>query len=120
LHLGLTPPPPALTTHRRRHRHLRRFLEEELARRYREAAPATLALLQEKCSAIAQELLAADSRLRNAEDVGAMRRVGGQQQGSGPRLPCLHVAACGAGSCPPCLPWVVVAALGAAHRRPRR
>lgn len=66
-----------------------RFLEEELARRYREAAPATLALLQEKCSAVAAELMAADSRLRNAEDVGAMRKAGGQQPADRSQL-CLH------------------------------
>jgi hypothetical protein len=53
-----------------------RFLEDELARRYREAAPATLALLQERCEALAKELLAADSRLQACKDVAALRRAG--------------------------------------------
>jgi hypothetical protein len=53
---------------------LPRFLEEELSRRYREAAPATLALLQERCDAVSGELAAAEMRLRAAEDVGALRR----------------------------------------------
>jgi hypothetical protein len=55
-----------------------RFLEDELARRYREAAPATLALLQERCEALAKELLAADGRLQACKDVAALRRAGGQ------------------------------------------
>jgi hypothetical protein len=54
-----------------------RFLEEELARRYREAAPATLALLQERCEALAKELLAADGRLKERTDVAALRAAGG-------------------------------------------
>lgn len=53
-----------------------RFLEDELARRYREAAPATLALLQERCEALAKELLAADGRLQACKDVAALRRAG--------------------------------------------
>lgn len=52
-----------------------RFLEEELSRRYREAAPATLALLQERCDAVSAELMAAEIRLKAAEDVGALRRA---------------------------------------------
>ncbi|GIL90629.1 hypothetical protein Vretimale_15765 [Volvox reticuliferus] len=54
---------------------LKKFLEEELSRRYREAAPATLALLQERCDAVSAELMAAEIRLKAAEDVGALRRV---------------------------------------------
>ncbi|WIA29612.1 hypothetical protein OEZ86_012099 [Tetradesmus obliquus] len=57
---------------------LKRFLEDELARRYREAAPATLALLQERCEALAKELLAADGRLQACKDVAALRRAGMQ------------------------------------------
>ena len=53
-----------------------RFLEEELARRYRDAAPATLALLQERCEAVAQELIAADRKLQAAGDVVSLRRAG--------------------------------------------
>ncbi|KAG2439371.1 hypothetical protein HXX76_004729 [Chlamydomonas incerta] len=54
---------------------LKKFLEEELSRRYREAAPATLALLQERCDAVSSELMAAEIRLKSAEDVGALRRA---------------------------------------------
>jgi hypothetical protein len=53
-----------------------RWLEEELARRYRDAAPATLALLQERCEGVATELVAAESRLQAAEDVTSLRRAG--------------------------------------------
>lgn len=56
--------------------HNHRFLEEELSRRYREAAPATLAVLQERCDAVSSELAAADVRLRAAADVGSLRRAG--------------------------------------------
>jgi len=56
---------------------LPRFLEDELARRYREAAPATLALLQERCEVMARELLEVDGRLQACLDVTALRRAGG-------------------------------------------
>jgi len=59
-----------------RHWVQRRWLEEELARRYRDAAPATLALLQERCEGVAAELVAAESRLQAAEDVTSLRRAG--------------------------------------------
>lgn len=59
-----------------------RFLEEELARRYRDAAPATLALLQERCEAVAQELISADRKLQEAGDVVSLRRAGGHGGGS--------------------------------------
>ncbi len=51
----------------------RRFLEEELARRYREAAPHTLAVLQERVELASRELLKAEAELRAIEDVGAVR-----------------------------------------------
>ncbi|KAL4853400.1 Dynamin-related protein 5A [Chlorella vulgaris] len=54
---------------------LRRFLEEELARRYRDAAPATLALLQERCESVARELLGADKKMEEAGDVVSLRRA---------------------------------------------
>ncbi|KAI8477346.1 MAG: P-loop containing nucleoside triphosphate hydrolase protein [Monoraphidium minutum] len=54
---------------------LKRFLEEELARRYREAAPATLALLQERCQGVAKELLALEARIQACSDVAALRRA---------------------------------------------
>lgn len=55
---------------------LKRFLEDELARRYREAAPATLALLQERCEEVAGELLALEARIQSCSDVAALRRAG--------------------------------------------
>ena len=54
---------------------LKRYLEDDLAARYRDAAPATLALLQERCVAVAAELNAAEDRLRRAGDVGSLRRA---------------------------------------------
>eukprot|EP00877_Chromochloris_zofingiensis_P001237 jgi/Chrzof1/11113/Cz05g24080.t1 len=57
---------------------LKRFLEEELARRYREAAPGTLALLQDRCETMAKELLAVEGRLQACSDVAALRRAGMQ------------------------------------------
>ena len=63
-----------------------RFLEEELAQRYRDAAPATLALLQERCEAVAQELISADRKLQEAGDVVSLRRAGGHGGGSLPAL----------------------------------
>lgn len=53
-----------------------RWLEEELARRYRDAAPATLALLQERCEGVASDLVAAEAQLQAAEDVTSLRRAG--------------------------------------------
>ncbi len=53
-----------------------RFLEEELARRYREAAPHTLAVLQERCELASRELIKADSELRAVEDVASVRATG--------------------------------------------
>lgn len=50
-------------------------MEDELARRYREAAPSTLSLLQERCDAASAELVAVEMKLRAAEDVGALRRA---------------------------------------------
>jgi hypothetical protein len=55
---------------------LPRYLEDDLARRYRDAAPATLALLQERCNTLAGELKASESRLSNMQDVASLRRIG--------------------------------------------
>mmetsp|Transcript_4509 Transcript_4509/g.12314 ORF Transcript_4509/g.12314 Transcript_4509/m.12314 type:complete len:775 (-) Transcript_4509:922-3246(-) len=52
---------------------LKRFLEEELARRYREAAPNTLAVLQDRVESASKELIKAEGELRAAVDVAAMR-----------------------------------------------
>lgn len=61
-----------------------RFLEDELARRYREAAPHTLAVLQERVEAASRELMKAEAELRSAEDVGSMRATGGSYLLCGP------------------------------------
>lgn len=53
-----------------------RFLEEELARRYRDASPAMLALLQERCESAAAQLMTAEAQLNAAEDVASLRRAG--------------------------------------------
>ena len=53
-----------------------RHLEDVLARRYRDAAPATLALLQARCEVITAELLSVDSRLKSVQDVASLRRAG--------------------------------------------
>ncbi|GAX74014.1 hypothetical protein CEUSTIGMA_g1464.t1 [Chlamydomonas eustigma] len=52
---------------------LKKFLEEELARRYREAAPHVLSVLQDRVDAASRELLKSDSDLKAAEDVSAVR-----------------------------------------------
>lgn len=64
---------------------LRRFLEEELAQRYRDAAPATLGLLQERCESMARELIAADKKLGEAGDVVSLRKAGGRGRGGATR-----------------------------------
>lgn len=56
--------------------HCARFLEEELARRYRDATPAMLALLQERCESAAAQLMTAEAQLNAAEDVASLRRAG--------------------------------------------
>lgn len=53
-----------------------RFLEGELARRYRDAAPATLALLAERCEGARAELAAAQAHLLALTDVPTLRRDG--------------------------------------------
>lgn len=47
-----------------------------MARRYRDAAPATLALLQGRCETMTAELLGIDSQLKSVRDVAALRRAG--------------------------------------------
>ncbi|KAK9832230.1 hypothetical protein WJX74_003725 [Apatococcus lobatus] len=54
---------------------LKLFLEEELARRYRDASPTMLALLQERCESAAAQLMAAEAQLNAAEDVASLRRA---------------------------------------------
>lgn len=52
-----------------------RYLEEELARRYRDAAPATLALLQERSNTLAAELAQSESKLHDMQDTASLRRL---------------------------------------------
>lgn len=82
-----------------------RFLEEELAGRYRDAAPATLALLQERCESVARELIAADKKLQEAGDVASLRKAGAF-------LGCVRATACSRGG------WVLRqnSQAGAGHR----
>ena len=54
-----------------------RFLEEELARRYREAAPHVLAVLQDRFESASKELVKFETDLRAAEDVSSVRGTGG-------------------------------------------
>ncbi|BBN12118.1 hypothetical protein MPTK1_5g17520 [Marchantia polymorpha subsp. ruderalis] len=54
---------------------LRRFLEAELQRRYRQSAPATLALLEQRCDEVAARLASIDARLSNSADVASLRRA---------------------------------------------
>ncbi|KAL5989846.1 Dynamin-related protein 5A [Asimina triloba] len=53
---------------------LREYLESELQRRYKEAAPATLALLEERCGEIDNELADVESKLQATSDVTYLRR----------------------------------------------
>ena len=56
----------------------RRYLEEELAQKYRDAAPATLALLQDRCSQLSTELALAESKLHAMQDVASLRTAGAE------------------------------------------
>ncbi|CAO1944975.1 unnamed protein product [Urochloa humidicola] len=53
---------------------LRKYLESELQKRYKEAAPATLALLEQRCSEVSMELARLDSKLQATSDVSQLRR----------------------------------------------
>lgn len=53
-----------------------RFLEDELARRYRDAAPSTLALLQKRCEAVTDDLKAVNEQLKAVSDVASLRKSG--------------------------------------------
>jgi hypothetical protein len=71
----------------------RRYLEEELARRYRDAAPATLALLQGRCAELAGELAAAQARVAAVQDVASLRGEGAHARAHrpNPMLPTMAV-----------------------------
>lgn len=53
---------------------LREYLETELQKRYKEAAPATLALLEQRCSEVNTELARMDSKIQATSDVAHLRR----------------------------------------------
>ncbi|XP_057968663.1 dynamin-related protein 5A [Malania oleifera] len=53
---------------------LRDYLESELQKRYKEAAPATLALLEQRCSEVTNELVRTDSKIQATSDVSHLRR----------------------------------------------
>jgi len=53
---------------------LREFLESELQKRYKEAAPATLALLEQRCSEVTSELSKMDAKIQATSDVAHLRR----------------------------------------------
>ncbi|KAJ0488624.1 putative dynamin GTPase [Helianthus annuus] len=53
---------------------LRDYLEAELQKRYKEAAPATLALLEQRCSEVTAQLNIMDSKLQATSDVAHLRR----------------------------------------------
>ena len=77
-----------------------RYLEEELARRYRDAAPATLALLQDRCAALAAELALAESRVNAIQDVASLRGEGTSCYAAGCRTDCHHIWVPGTQGCP--------------------
>ncbi|URD90801.1 DYNc [Musa troglodytarum] len=52
---------------------LRQYLESELQRRYKEAAPATLALLEQRCNEVSIELARVESKLQATSDVCHLR-----------------------------------------------
>ncbi|XP_012441423.1 dynamin-related protein 5A [Gossypium raimondii] len=53
---------------------LREYLELELQKRYKEAAPATLALLEQRCSEVNIELERLDSKIQATSDVSHLRK----------------------------------------------
>ncbi|AQL00593.1 Dynamin-related protein 5A [Zea mays] len=53
---------------------LKKYLESELQKRYKEAAPATLALLEQRCTEVSMNLTRLDSKLQAASDVSQLRR----------------------------------------------
>ncbi|MCO5613342.1 hypothetical protein L7F22_067618 [Adiantum nelumboides] len=52
---------------------LKQFLELELQRRYRDAAPATLAVLEERCSQVAKELSKLNDKIVATSDIASLR-----------------------------------------------
>ncbi|RDX78985.1 Dynamin-related protein 5A, partial [Mucuna pruriens] len=53
---------------------LRDYLESELQKKYKEATPATLALLEQRCSEVTSELARMDSKIQATSDVSHLRK----------------------------------------------
>ncbi|KAK9078242.1 hypothetical protein SSX86_002299 [Deinandra increscens subsp. villosa] len=53
---------------------LRDYLESELQKKYKEATPATLALLEQRCSEVTAQLNIMDSKIQATSDVAYLRR----------------------------------------------
>ncbi|KAL3848628.1 hypothetical protein ACJIZ3_010510 [Penstemon smallii] len=53
---------------------LRDYLESELQKKYKEAAPATLALLEQRCSEVTSDLARMESKIQATSDVAHLRR----------------------------------------------
>ncbi|KAL9996349.1 putative dynamin GTPase [Helianthus debilis subsp. tardiflorus] len=53
---------------------LRDYLESELQKKYKEATPATLALLEQRCSEVTAQLNILDSKIQATSDVAHLRR----------------------------------------------
>ncbi|KAG9154885.1 hypothetical protein Leryth_015527 [Lithospermum erythrorhizon] len=53
---------------------LKDYLESQLQKRYKEAAPATLSLLEQRCSEVSAELAKMDSRIQATSDVAHLRK----------------------------------------------
>ena len=53
---------------------LRDYLESMLQKRYKESAPATLALLEQRCSEVTIELARMNSKIQATSDVAHLRR----------------------------------------------
>lgn len=73
---------------------LRRYLENELARRYRESAPSTLAILQQRCDQVAAELATSTKRLNSLTDACALRRTAMEYAGEVPISPLVFASPC--------------------------
>lgn len=52
----------------------RDYLESKLQKQYKEAAPATLALLEQRCSEVTAELTRMESKIQATSDVAHLRR----------------------------------------------
>ncbi|CAJ1978555.1 unnamed protein product [Sphenostylis stenocarpa] len=53
---------------------LRDYLESELQKKYKEATPATLALLEQRCNDVTSELARMDSKIQATSDVSHLRK----------------------------------------------